>query len=36
RPEFALGLITKERGLKELTTIGFDTEHIDVYLRSIE
>lgn len=30
------GLITKERGVIELTTIGYDTEHIDVYIRSIE
>jgi len=30
------GLITKERGITELSTIGYDTEHIDVYVRSIE
>ena len=30
------GLITKERGIAELATIGYDTEHIDVYVRSIE
>jgi len=29
-------LITKERGITELTTIGYDTEHINVYIRSIE
>jgi len=29
-------LITKERGIAELTTIGYDAEHIDIYLRSIE
>ena len=30
------GLITKERGIIELHGIGYDTEHIDVYIRSIE
>lgn len=30
------GLITKERGIAELTTIGYDAEHIDVYMRTIE
>ena len=29
------GLITKERGITELAEIGFDSEHIDVYIRSI-
>ncbi|GAH65944.1 unnamed protein product, partial [marine sediment metagenome] len=29
-------LITKERGITELKTIGYDDEHIDIYLRSIE
>ncbi|MBA7679856.1 hypothetical protein ES703_88161 [subsurface metagenome] len=30
------GLITKERGVIELAIIGYDAEHIDVYMRSIE
>ncbi|GAH60108.1 unnamed protein product, partial [marine sediment metagenome] len=30
------GLITEERGIAELTELGYDTEHIDIYLRSIE
>ena len=30
------GLITRERGVKELHLIGYDAEHIDVYLRSLE
>ncbi|GAJ09099.1 unnamed protein product [marine sediment metagenome] len=29
-------LITKERGVIELSALGYDTEHIDVYMRSIE
>jgi len=29
-------LITTERGIAELTAIGYDTEHIDIYIRSIE
>ncbi|GAH87471.1 unnamed protein product, partial [marine sediment metagenome] len=29
-------LITKERGITELKTIGYDDEHINVYIRSIE
>ena len=29
-------LITKERGILELEHIGYDAEHIDVYLRSME
>ncbi|GAJ11096.1 unnamed protein product, partial [marine sediment metagenome] len=29
------GLITAERGKSELSQIGFDTEHIDIYMRSI-
>jgi len=29
-------LITKERGIEELTALGYDAEHIDVYIRSIE
>jgi len=28
-------LITKERGIEELTALGYDAEHIDVYIRSI-
>lgn len=30
------GLITRERGRKELVNIGYDTEHIDVYMRTIK
>ena len=30
------GLITKERGIAELKVIGYHTEHIDVYMRTIE
>lgn len=30
------GLITQERGIVELQFIGYDAEHIDVYLRSLE
>ena len=30
------GLITAERGRKELVNIGYDTEHIDVYMRTNE
>ncbi|MBA7474036.1 hypothetical protein ES707_09383 [subsurface metagenome] len=29
------GLITKERGIVELDLIGYDTEHIDIYVKSI-
>ncbi|GAI35751.1 unnamed protein product, partial [marine sediment metagenome] len=29
------GLITKERGVVELGLIGYDTEHIDIYVKSI-
>ncbi len=29
-------LITTERGIAELTAIGYDAEHIDIYVRSIE
>ena len=29
-------LITKERGIRELINIGYDTEHIDTYLRASE
>ncbi|MBA7526370.1 hypothetical protein ES705_18532 [subsurface metagenome] len=29
-------LITKERGIKELAEIGYDDEHINIYIRSIE
>ena len=29
-------LRTKERGVEELSSIGYDTEHIDVYIRSLE
>ncbi|GAG75473.1 unnamed protein product, partial [marine sediment metagenome] len=28
------GLITKERGIIELKAIGYDSEHIDVYIRA--
>ncbi len=28
-------LITKERGIAELTAIGYDSEHIDIYIKSI-
>jgi hypothetical protein len=30
------GLITKERGIKELRNLNYDAEHIDVYMRSSE
>jgi len=30
------GLITQERGIKELETIGYDTEHITVYLAAMK
>ncbi len=30
------GLITSERGRKELTNIGYDTEHINVYMKASE
>lgn len=30
------GLITKDRSITELKAIGYDAEHIDVYMRSIE
>lgn len=30
------GYITKERGIQELRELGYDTEHIDIYVRSIE
>ncbi len=29
-------LITKERGIRELYNIGYDTEHTDIYMRSAE
>ena len=30
------GFITKERGIRELRTIGYDTEHIDVYMEAAQ
>ncbi|GAI59112.1 unnamed protein product [marine sediment metagenome] len=30
------GLITKDRAVKELQVIGYDTEHIDIYAQGIE
>ncbi len=29
------GLITAERGIKELTAIGYDTEHINIYMKAL-